>query len=71
MKRLKMDNPNEIRRAITKIVNWTVNSELEPKVANAALYGCSTALNAIKVFEQEKRIAEIAAALTELEAEQK
>lgn len=53
MKRLKMSNAIEIRRSINRISNMLLNGTIEPKTANAILYGCNIALSAIRIDEQQ------------------
>ena len=55
-KRLKMSTPREIRRTINRISNMLLNGELDPKTANALLYGCNVCLGAIRTDEQQARL---------------
>lgn len=56
MKRLKLSSPAEIRRTLNRIANMLVNRQIDPKTANAVIYACTTALNAIDKYELEKRL---------------
>ena len=58
-KRLKMSTPREIRRTINRISNMLLNGELDPKTANALLYGCNVCLGAIRTDEQQARLDEL------------
>lgn len=58
-KRLKMSTPREIRRTINRISNMLLNGELDPKTANAILYGCNVCLGAIRTDEQQTRLDEL------------
>jgi len=52
-KRLKLSTSSDIRKSINRISNMLLNGEIEPKAANAILYGCNIALAAIRVDEQQ------------------
>ena len=58
-KRLKMASPQDIRRAVNRISNMLLNGELDPKTANAILYGFNVCLGAIRTDEQAKKIDEL------------
>ena len=58
-KHLKMTNPGEVRRAMTRVSNMVLNGEITPQQANA--------LSSIRADEQERRLNELEAKLTELE----
>ena len=64
---LKLHTPADIRKAIARITNMTLNGELDPKRANALLYGCNSALSAIHTDEQEKKLIEIQMILSDIE----
>ena len=58
-KRLKMSSSREVRRTVNRISNMLLNGELDPKTANAILYGCNVCLGAIRTDEQEKKLNEL------------
>ena len=62
---LKMSTPEQIRRTINRINNMLLNGELDPKTANAMIYGCNSALGSIRLDEQEKRLDELEKLLKE------
>lgn len=66
-KRLKMSTANEIRRSINRISNMLLNGEIEPKAANAILYGCNIALGAIRVDEQQVLLDDLERKVKEME----
>ena len=66
-KALKLSTPADIRRAISRIANMTLNGEIEPKQGNTLLYACNAALAAIKTGEQDKKIEELAGLLADME----
>lgn len=66
-KTLKLSNPAEIRRAISRIANMVLNGEVDPKRANALLYACNSALGSIRVDELEKKLTELEGLLMERE----
>lgn len=67
-KRLKMTNSREVRRAVNRITNMLLNKEIDPKTANAILYGCNVCLGAIRVDDQQAKLDELEKTLAELEA---
>jgi len=50
-KRLKLSNPREIRKALNRIANLTLNHEIDPKTANTLVYTCNVILGCFKKFE--------------------
>lgn len=58
-KRLKMSNSREIRRTINRINNMLLNGQIDPKTANALIYGCNAALGAVRIDEQQAKIDEL------------
>ena len=66
-KTLKLSTPADIRRSIARIGNMILNGEIDPKTANALLYGCNVALGAIRVDEQQKKLDELETLVKELE----
>lgn len=66
-KRLKLSTSNEIRRSINRISNMLLNGEIEPKAANAILYGCNIALGAIRIDEQQALLDDLERKVKEME----
>lgn len=66
-KRLKMSSAREVRRTVNRISNMLLNGQLDPKTANAILYGCNVCLGAIRTDEQEKKIDELEKLVEDLE----
>lgn len=58
-KRLKMSSSREVRRTVNRINNMLLNGEIDPKTANALLYGCNVCLGAIRVDEQQTKLDEL------------
>lgn len=67
-KRLKMTNSREVRRCVNRISNMLLNKEIDPKTANAILYGCNVCLGAIRVDDQQAKLDELEKTIAELEA---
>ncbi len=65
-KRLKMTTSREVRRAVNRIANMLLNGEIDPKTANAILYGCNVCLGAIRVDDQQNRLDELEKIVEEL-----
>ena len=70
-KRLKMTTSREVRRTVNRISNMLLNGELDPKTANAILYGCNVCLGAIRVDDQQTKIDELEQLVKEFEREHK
>lgn len=64
---LKMSTPEQIRRTLNRINNMLLNGELDPKTANALIYGCNSALGSIRLDEQQSKLDEMERLLSELE----
>ncbi len=64
---LKLSTPADIRRAMARVTNMILNKEIDPKRGNAILYGCNSALAAIRTDEQEKKLTELEQLLSERE----
>lgn len=58
-KSLKLDSPQAIRKALSRISNMVLNGEIDPKSANTLILACNSILSAIRIDEQEKKITEI------------
>lgn len=67
-KRLKMTTSREVRRTVNRIANMLLNGDIDPKTANAILYGCNVCLGAIRVDEQQAQLDELEQMVQKLEA---
>ena len=54
-----MTTAREVRRAVNRITNMLLNGEIDPKTANAILYGCNVCLGAIRVDDQQAKLDEL------------
>lgn len=70
-KTLKLSTPEEIRKAISRIANMTLNEEIDPKTANTLLYACNAALNAVRTDEYRNKVEQLEALLMEQERKNK
>lgn len=68
-KRLKMSSSKEVRRTVNRIANMLLNGEIDPKTANAILYGCNVCLGAIRVDEQQAKLDELESIIGDLRNE--
>lgn len=62
---LKLDTPDNIRKALAKVANMTYKGELDTKTANSITATCNVILSGIRIDEQEKKLAEIEQILNE------
>ncbi len=63
--RIKLSTPEEVRRAISRIANMTLNGELDAKTANSIIMACNAILGAIRTDDQQRRIDELERLITE------
>ena len=66
-KTLKLSTPIEVRKAISRIANMTLNNEIDSKTANTLLYACNSALSAVRTDEYKRKVEELEALLLEQE----
>ena len=64
-KHLKMTNPGEVRRAMTRVSNMVLNGEITPQQANALIYAGNAVLSSIRADEQEAKLTELEGAANE------
>ncbi|EOS39737.1 hypothetical protein D3Z53_26665 [Lachnospiraceae bacterium] len=64
---LKLDTPDNIRKALAKVANMTYKGELDTKTANSIILACNAILSGIRTDEQGKKIAELEQILNESE----
>ena len=62
---MKLDTPNAVRKALSRLANMLLNGEIDPKYANAITMICNAILSAIRTDEQEKKIDELERLLDE------
>ena len=70
-KTLKLSTPVEIRKAISRVANMTLNKEIDPKTANTLLYACNAALSAVRTDEYKRKVEELEVLLMEQDAQKK
>nr|DAE00883.1 MAG TPA: hypothetical protein [Myoviridae sp. ctoIO8] len=62
---LKLDTPDNIRKALAKVANMTYKGELDTKTANSIILACNAILSGIRTDEQEKKLIELERILSE------
>ena len=62
---LKLDTPDNIRKALAKVANMTYKGEIDIKTANSITATCNVILSGIRTDEQEKKITELEKILNE------
>ena len=62
---LKLDTPDNIRKALAKVANMTYKGELDTKTANSIRLACNAILSGIRTEEQEKKLIELERILSE------
>ena len=61
-----MSSSREVRRTVNRIANMLLNGEIDPKTANAILYGCNVCLGAIRVDDQQAKLDELEGMIKDL-----
>lgn len=64
-KTLKLSSPEDVRRAISKIANLSLNGEIDTKTANTLIYACNSVLASIRTDQYKQKVDELEALLTE------
>ena len=62
---LKLDTPDNIRKALTKVANMTYKGEIDVKIANSFTTTCNVILSGIRIDEHDKKLAELEQILNE------
>ena len=62
---LKLDSPQAIRKALSRVANMVLNGELDAKTANSITTTCNVILSGIRIDDQERRIKELEDILNE------
>lgn len=62
---LKLDTPDNIRKALAKVANMTYKGKLDTKTANSIILACNAILSGIRTDEQEKKLIELERILSE------
>ena len=70
-KTLKLSTPEDVRKAISRVANMTLNGEIDAKKANTLLYACNAALSAIRTDEYGNKVEQLEALLKEQERKYK
>lgn len=68
---MKLSTPEEVRKAISRVANMTLNNEIDTKTANTLLYACNAALNAVRTDEYRNKVEQLEALLMEQEHKNK
>lgn len=58
-KSLKTSTAQEVRKAVSRVINMVLNGELDSKTANSIILGCNAILSSIKADEQQKKIEDL------------
>lgn len=56
---LRLSNPKDVRKTLSRITNMLVNNEIDSKRANTIIYACNSILNSIRTDELEKQLSEL------------
>lgn len=55
-KTLKLDTPANVRKALARIANMTLNHEIDIKTANSLTTTCNVILSGIRIDELESKV---------------
>ena len=64
-KSLKLDTPQAVRKALSRVANMVLNNEIDTKTANSIILACNAILSGIRTDEQEKKLVELEQILNE------
>lgn len=64
-KNLKLNTPQAVRKALSRVANMVLNGEIDTKTANSIILACNAVLGAIRTDEQQKKIDELEKILNE------
>ncbi len=56
---MKLDTPQAIRKALSRVANMVLNNELDHKQANTIIFACNAILSGIRTDEYEKKLKEL------------
>lgn len=56
---LRLSNPKDVRKTLSRITNMLVNNEIDSKRANTIIYACNSILNSIRTDDLEKQLSEL------------
>lgn len=70
-KRLKMGTSKDVRHSVNRVVNMLLNGEIDPKTANAILYGANVTLGAIRTDEQQRKLDELEQLVEEMRSDER
>ena len=66
-RRIKLSNPSEVRKALSRVVNMVLNDELDARQANCIVAACNVILSGIRTDEQQKKLDELERMLTNIQ----
>lgn len=64
---LRLKTPVDIRRALAKVANMTLDGRLDSKTANAFVACANVLLQSLRIDDQEKRLQDLEKLLSEME----
>ena len=64
---IKVSTPQEVRRALSRIMNMALNNEIDNKTANTIILGCNAVLSSIRIDEQQSKIDELEKVISEMD----
>ena len=64
--RFRTSTPADVRKTVARVINMTVNGEIDTKTANTIILGCNTLLGSIRADEQQKKIEQLERLLSSL-----
>ena len=70
-KRLKMGTSKDVRQSVNRVINMLLNGEIDPKTANAILYGANVTLGAIRTDEQQRKLDELEQLVEEMRSDER
>lgn len=64
-KTLKLSTPEDVRRAIARVANLSLNGEIDTKTANTLIYACNSVLASIRTDQYKQKVDELESLMSE------
>ena len=67
--KVRLRTPDDVRRLLAKVVNRTLDGQMDTKTANTITLACNAILNSIRTDEQQQKLLELQSYWEERERE--
>ena len=56
---VRLRRPEDVRRFLSRVINQTVNGEIETDICRATTYACNVLLKSMEVSDLEQRLSKL------------